>query len=308
MPEGDTIYRTARVLEKALAGRVVVSFETGLAKVAAVDDETPLVGRVVERVESRGKWCLIFFSGDLILASHMLMSGSWHVYRVGEKWQRPRSQMRVVIEVGALPQGLKPLAFVDENGTPEGVPLRNNSGFVAVLFGAQVVEFFTARGLERSAVIPRLGPDVLSAEFTQESGVRALREYAAAHPEEEVGLVLLNQRVMAGLGNVYKSEVAFAAGVNPFRAVGTLTVREMETMVEFAQRWMKSNVRDGADEGIVTYSGQRRTTGAMRQGDRLWVYKRAGQECRRCGAVILMRKQGVGARVTFWCPGCQPMQ
>src|ERR1700752_2016115 len=100
MPEGDTIYRTARALQKAIGGKVVTGFETGLAKLARVNDDTPLVGRVVEKVESRGKWCLIYFSGDLILVTHMLMSGSWHLYRLGERWRMGRSRMRVVIRVG----------------------------------------------------------------------------------------------------------------------------------------------------------------------------------------------------------------
>ena len=99
MPEGDTIYRTARALQRALGGRVVTGFETGLAKLARVNDDAPLVGRVVEKVESRGKWCLIYFSGDLILVTHMLMSGSWHLYRLGEQWRMGRSRMRVVITV-----------------------------------------------------------------------------------------------------------------------------------------------------------------------------------------------------------------
>ena len=118
--------------------------------------------------------------------------------------------------------------------------------------------------------------------------------------------MLLNQRVMAGLGNVYKSEVAFAAGVNPFRQMSTITLREMEVMADVSQRYMKANVADGASDGIVTYSGNRRTTHAMDRGDRLWVYGRQGQECRRCGAVVEMRKQGEQVRSTYWCPVCQP--
>src|ERR1700723_2681006 len=101
MPEGDTIYRAARALQLAIGGKVVTGFETGLAKLARVNDDAPLVGRVVEKVESRGKWLLIYFSGDLILVTHMLMSGSWHLYRVGERWRMPRRAMRVVIRVGA---------------------------------------------------------------------------------------------------------------------------------------------------------------------------------------------------------------
>src|SRR5580698_1785404 len=284
MPEGDTIYRAARALQKALGGKIVVGFETELAKLARVNDDAPLVGRVVEKVESRGKWCLIYFSGDLILVTHMLMSGSWHLYRTGERWRMGRSRMRVGIR------------------TEE---------WEAVAFNVQVAEFHTARSLARSGQVPKLGPDILSDEFTVEGGVARLAEYGRENPEAEIAVVLLNQRVLAGLGNVYKSEVAFAAGVNPFRAMSTITHRDMERLVEVAQRYMKANVADGASslsggEGIVTYSGSRRTTHAMDQEERLWVYLRQGQECRRCGATVMMRKQGVQARSTYWCPECQP--
>ena len=279
MPEGDTIYRAARALQRAIGGRVVAGFETGLAKLARVNDDSPVVGRVVEKVESRGKWLLIYFSGDLILVTHMLMSGSWHLYRVGERWQMGRSRMRVVIKT---------------------------ADWEAVAFNVPIAEFYTARSLERSSQVPKLGPDILSDEFTVESGVARLAEYGRENPDAEIGVVLLNQRVMAGLGNVYKSEVAFAAGVNPFRAMRTITPREMETMADFAQRYMKANVRDGKGDGILTYAGNRRTTHAMDREERLWVYRRQGQECRRCGAAVMMRKQGVQLRSTYWCPECQP--
>jgi endonuclease-8 len=284
MPEGDTIYRSARALQKAIGGRVVTAFETQLAKLASVNDQSPLVGRTVERVEAQGKWCLIYFSGDLILATHMLMSGSWHIYRTGEKWFMSRRNMRVAITCGEMQ---------------------------AVVFNVQLAEFYTARTLARNSQIPSLGPDVLSNTFSVESGVAALRERAATHPGDEIAVVLLNQRVMAGLGNVYKSEVAFAAGVNPFRRMSTITQREMEAMVDASQRYMQANVNDGgprgaSGEGIVTYSGNRRTTHSMTQADRTWVYGRQGQECRRCGALIEMRKQGEQVRSTYWCPQCQP--
>jgi endonuclease-8 len=176
----------------------------------------------------------------------------------------------------------------------------------AVLFHAQIAEFHTARSLERSSQVPKLGLDVLSDEFSVAGGVQALQERKASHPDDEIAVVLLNQRVMAGLGNVYKSEVPFAAGVNPFRHMRTITLREMEVMAEVSQKYMKANVVDGAAEGIVTYSGNRRTTHSMNAGDRLWVYGRQGQECRRCGALVMMRKQGLAVRSTYWCPVCQP--
>ncbi len=279
MPEGDTIYRSARGLQKALGGKVVTAFETGLAKLVSVNDDAPLVGRTVEKVEARGKWCLIFFSGDLILVTHMLMSGAWHIYRIGERWWQPKNRMRVAITCGV---------------------------YQAVAFNVAIAEFHTARSLERDSQVRGLGPDVLADEFSVEAGVQALRQRAASHPTDEIAVVLLNQRVLSGLGNVYKSEVAFAAGVNPFRQMSSITEGEMIAMVEASHKYMRANVLDGAGDGVVTYTGGRRTTHSMDASDRLWVYGRRGRECRRCGASILMRKQGEQARSTYWCPSCQP--
>ncbi len=279
MPEGDTIYRSARAMQHAIGGKLCTGFETGLAALARVDDDTPLAGRMIEKVEARGKWLLVYFSGDLILVTHMLMSGSWHLYKTGEKWWMGRDRMRVVIRT---------------------------ADWQAVAFNVPVAEFHTGRSLARYSQIPKLGVDVLSEGYSVETGIAKLKAYAAEHPEAEIAVVLLNQRVLAGLGNVYKSEVAFAAGVNPFRAMSTITDRELAVMAEVAQRWMKVNVVDGAGDGIVTYSGNRRTMNSSNREERVWVYGRQGQECRRCGALIEMRKQGEQARSTYWCPSCQP--
>lgn len=279
MPEGDTIYRAARALQQAIAGKVVTGFETGLAKLARVNDDTPLVGRVVDKVESRGKWLLIYFSGDLILATHMLMSGSWHLYHTGERWQMGRSRMRAVIR------------------TEE---------WEAVAFNVPVMQFHTQRTLQRSP-IAKLGKDILAPDFAIAEGVSMLRQYRAQNPEGEIGVALLDQHVLAGLGNVYKSEVAFAAGVNPFRAMRTITLKDMERMMEHAHRYMRANTAEGKGNGIVTYSGSRSTTHAMDRGERLWVYGRQGKKCRRCGATVMMRKQGLQARSSYWCPVCQPL-
>lgn len=279
MPEGDTIYRSARAMQRAIGGKVCTGFETGLAPLARVNDDAPLTGRLIEKVEAKGKWLLVHFSGDLILVTHMLMSGSWHLYKTGEKWWMGRDRMRAVIRT---------------------------EDWQAVAFNVPVAEFHTARSLARYSQIPKLGVDALSEEYTVEKGVAKLREFGQAHPEAEIAVVLLNQRVIAGLGNVYKSEVTFAAGVNPFRAISTMTERELEVMAEVSQKWLKVNVADGKGDGIVTYSGNRRTTGATNREERLFVYGRQGQECRRCGALVQMRKQGEQARSTYWCPECQP--
>ena len=274
MPEGDTIYRAARALGHVLEGKLVTRFETALAPLASVDDDTPVAGRTVEKVESRGKWLLLHFSGDLILATHMLMSGSWHIYRAGERWHRGRREMRAVI------------------ATAE---------FEAVAFNVPIAKFYTARTIARNSAIPKLGPDLLGEAFAaDEAKVRLL-----ARGEEEIANVLLNQRVMAGLGNVYKSEVLFACGVHPFRLVSTLTGAEVDCIIERAKRFLEANVKDGAEGGMVTYTGLRRTTRAADPAARLWVYRREGKECRRCGTAVQMRRQGPGARSTYWCPECQ---
>jgi endonuclease-8 len=283
MPEGDTIFRSARSLGRALTGKTVTHFETALAQLASVDDNAPISGRVVERVEARGKWLLIYFSGDLILTTHMLMSGSWHIYRAGERWRVPRAAMRCVIRV---------------RGDAEA----GDPGFEAVAFNVPVAKFFTARTLERNSAIPQLGPDLLHADYDEaEARARVL-----ARPDEEIASVLLNQRVIAGLGNVYKSEVCFLCGVHPFRTVVSLTPAEVDELLFQSRKLIGLNVLEGSGDEILTYTGARRTTHSSDRGSRLWVYGRQGQPCRRCGTAVLMRKQGVAARSTYWCPRCQP--
>lgn len=276
MPEGDTIFRSARALNLALQGKQVASFETAYAQLASVNDQSPIAGRIVERVESRGKWLLAYFSGDLILVTHMLMSGSWHIYRPGERWRRSRRHMRAVIAT---------------------------SDFVAVAFDVPVASFHTARSLARNTSIPRLGPDLLNSDFSQDEALQRLQ----AKSDEEIANALLNQQVMAGIGNVFKSEICFTCGVNPFAKVSSLPIAKLEQLLEASRRLMAANVGEGAGDRIVTYTGLRRTTGADNPTARLWVYGRRGKQCRRCGTLILMRKQGVGARSTYWCPECQPM-
>jgi endonuclease-8 len=209
----------------------------------------------------------------------MLMSGSWHIYRTGEKWWSPRKAMRAFLEV---------------------------DGWQAVAFNVPVAEFHTAASLLRKSSVPMLGPDILSKDYSADVGFNALKQRAASHPEDEIANVLLNQRVIAGLGNVYKSEVCFAARVHPFRQMRTITDAEMRQMADVSQRYMQANVLDGSGDGIVTYSGNRRTTHSANREQRLWVYGRRGLECRRCGGTIEYRKQGPGARSTYWCPDCQP--
>ncbi len=275
MPEGDTIFRSARTLNRALAGQLVTKFDTQLPQLARVDVDTPMVGQMVESVDASGKWIHMKFSGGLTLLTHMLMSGSWHIYRPGEAWQRAQQQMRVAV-------------YTDK--------------FVAVAFQVPIAEFHTADTLRRHRSVARLGPDVLSAEFDSE--VAAAR--IAARPELPVGVALLNQSIVSGMGNVFKSEVSFASGVNPFRLVGSLQPEELQSLMANARKFMLANVTDGSGDQIVTYTGMRRTTGRADPTARLWVYGRRGEPCRTCGMTIQSLKQGEDARVTFWCPQCQP--
>lgn len=276
MPEGDTIFRAARTLHLALAGQAVTRFETQLPHLSRVDDDTPLAGRTVERVESVGKWMRMYFSGGLILVTHMLMSGSWHIYRPGEAWQRPRFHMRIVI---------------------------HTARFVAVAFQVPVAEFHTAETLARHASTQRLGPDVLAPGFDIAEAAQQLR----SRPELELGDALLKQSLVAGIGNVFKSEVCFVSGVNPFRLVSSLSDAELSTIFTYARALMRSNINETSGDGIVTYTGLRRTTGRTDPSERLWVYHRRGEPCRKCATPILARKQGFDARTTFWCPRCQPL-
>jgi len=277
MPEGDTLFRTARALNRAFAGKPVTGFRSTYPLLTRFHDDTPLTGRSVERVESRGKWLLMHFSGGATLATHLLMNGSWHIYRPGQPWQQPRSNMRIVVE---------------------------NSDYIAVGFRVPVAHIHTVQSLARDRRIPPVAIDVLRPEFDIAGAVRRLIACAS----EEVGDVLLHQEVLAGVGNVFKSEICFVAGINPFCRVSALSPDQAKTLVEIAQRLVSANVLEDSGEMIVTYRGQqRRTTHQSDPGASLWVYGRRGEPCRRCGASIRKRIQGPDARVTFWCQHCQPM-
>jgi endonuclease VIII len=277
MPEGDTIFRTARAMGRALTGKPVTGFRSTYALLTRFNEDTPLAGQVVERVESRGKWLLIRFSGGGTLATHMLMSGSWHIYRPGDRWQKPASQMRIVLE------------------TRE---------YQTVGFMVPVARMHTDRSLARDRHIPPPGADVLSRDFDPAGGATRLRRCA----NEEVGDVLLHQEVLAGVGNVFKSEVCFVEGINPFCRVAALSDAQVDALVRTARRLAAANILEDSANTIVTYRGQnRRTTNHSRPEDNLWVYGRKGAPCRRCGDPIRGRIQGPDARVTFWCQTCQPM-
>jgi endonuclease-8 len=207
----------------------------------------------------------------------MLMSGSWHIYRPGERWQRPRDHMRILLE---------------------------NSEYVTVGFSVPVAKMLRAQELERALRIPATAIDVLSAEFDADDVERRM----LAHPAEEIGDVLLHQDVIAGVGNVFKSEICFVTATNPFCKVVALNVESIENLIATARKLVKANVLEDSGDAVVTYGGrQRRTTHAADPSQSLWVYGRRGEPCRICGECIRMRMQGPDVRVTFWCQHCQPM-
>jgi endonuclease-8 len=275
MPEGDTIFRAARTLQRALAGRTVTRFESVFPRLTRVDVDAPIRGRTVDRVEARGKHLLMWFSGDLVLRTHMRMNGSWHIYRPGEHWKRPHRDMRILVE------------------TPD---------IHAVAFNVPVAEFETAAGLARAPALRDLGPDVLHDEFVPAEAVSRI----ARRGDFDIADALLDQSALAGIGNIFKSEILFAGRINPFLKVRDIDERDIERLVLIAAKFLRANVVEGGPGGIATYSGLRRTTGRADPGARLWVYGRAGKPCRRCGAPVLRVKQGPHARSTYWCDRCQP--
>jgi endonuclease VIII len=274
MPEGDTIYRSAQTLDRALRGRVVTRFESVLPALTRIDDDAPLRGRTIECVRAQGKHLLIEFSADLVLRTHMRMNGSWHIYRPGERWRRSRRQARVVIETDA---------------------------FVAVAFNVPVAEFYTARELAREPALRELGPDLLGDDFDVGLAVSRLRGRGSLG----IGDALLDQRALAGIGNVYKSEVCFVCRIHPFTPVDHLSDDELRTLARTARELLQANVAPGTDAGITTYHSVRRMTRGAAAEERLWVYGRAGKPCRRCGTPVDRKKQGPDARSTYWCRGCQ---
>ena len=282
MPEGDTIYRSARALGRALTGKRITGFVTEYAQIARANDEAPFIGQTMELIEARGKWLLMHCSGneeagEIILATHMLMSGSWHIYRPGERWQESRANMRIVIET---------------------------ADFVAVAFRVPVAKVYTEAQLARERAIPKAASDVLKADFDPAAAVQRMRAYG----HEEVAHVMLRQSVLAGVGNVFKSEICFLEGISPFARVATLSDAQLQGIVALAQKLLAANVLEDSGDQIVTFQGRkRRTTNNSNPGESLWVYGRKNEACRKCGTAIQRCLQGPNARSTYWCPVCQPL-
>ncbi|MFP5327639.1 MAG: Fpg/Nei family DNA glycosylase, partial [Acidimicrobiia bacterium] len=261
MPEGDTIYRAATQLRRWLEGREITNASAQRSPRAPVER---LVGTTLEGVESRGKHLLMRFSSGHVLHTHMRMSGSWHVYVSGERWQKPDWQARVVLEAGERQ---------------------------AVCFNAPVVELLRDRGDEAHPAMSRLGPDILDDDFDLSA---ALARAAQLPADVHVGELLLDQRVSAGIGNIYRCESLFLERVDPWARRAEVGEGTIEALLATARKLMRANVgnRHDGDRGFGLAPGEN------------WVYGRSGRPCRRCGALIKTARLGRQARLVYWCVQC----
>lgn len=258
MPEGDTIWRLARTLDRALSGRLLTGTDFRVPDLATVD----LSGRPVTGTMSRGKHLLTRIGDGHTLHTHLKMEGSWRVFRPGERWSKPAHTARVVLR------------------TEEAE---------AVGFSLGIVELLP-RDRETEPVA-HLGPDLLGPDWDEDEAVRRL----LAAPERPIAEALVDQRNLAGVGNLYKSELCFLAGVPPTAPVGE--VPDLRRMVRRAKAMLETNKE----------RSEQSTSGDLRRGERTWVYRRERQGCRRCGTAIRVSMDGAAGRerATYSCPNCQ---
>ena len=259
MPEGDSIHSAARRVGAALVGRQIEAIETPQPRHALDRWPERLRGRSVRSVDAHGKHLFLRFEGDLTLHSHLRMGGWWGVFRRGERWRRSPRRAWLVIR------------------TPE---------HDVVQFDGPVLELMTEGRTRFDQRLAALGPDVLAADFDEGLAVRNLRR---DEPTRGVGEALLDQRNLAGIGNIWKSESCFAAGLDPWRRLDSLSDEELRAAVRAARSLMQGSLARG---GWIP-------------SDEHSVFDRSGRPCRRCGAPVRSRGQGDHNRTTYWCPGCQ---
>jgi endonuclease-8 len=261
MPEGDTVWLSARRLHAALAGRPLTTTDFRVPSLATTD----LTGRQVLEVVSRGKHMLTRIEGDVTLHTHFRMDGSWQLFPAGRAWHGgPEWQVRVVLA---------------------------NADWQAVGYRMPVVELVDTGDEDR--LVGHLGPDLLGPDWDEAEAVRRL----AADPDRAIAEALLDQRNLAGIGNLYKAESLFLRGLHPWTPVRE--VADLPALVGLNRRLLLAN-RDRWEQV---------TTGDLRRGRQHWVFERQREACRRCGAAIEVAEQGADprvARLTYWCPSCQP--
>jgi endonuclease VIII len=255
MAEGDTIHRTARRLGDALGGKPIREAASPNPRAGLGSSVERLRGTRLEQAEARGKHLLLHFDNGLVVHSHLGMKGIWHLYPRRARWRRARGSAWLILSTKSQH---------------------------AVQFRGSTLALMSEPELRRNPVIRSLGPDVLGADFTARRGAEALR---SAPPETQLGEALLDQRVISGIGNVFKSEGCFEARLNPWRPLGELCDEELERVVEATTDLMRRSL----------------------DGDRpqLQVYRRAKLPCPACGAPLRARGQGDANRTTYWCGRCQ---
>ncbi|WP_248581304.1 DNA-formamidopyrimidine glycosylase family protein [Nocardioides sp. InS609-2] len=265
MPEGDTVWRAARTLDRALAGHVLTASDFRVPQLATAD----LSGSRVVCTLSRGKHLLTRLQGgetggaDWTLHTHLKMEGGWEIYTLGQRWRRPAKDARVVLTT-------------DER--------------VVVGFSLGIVELVPRH--EEQRVVGHLGPDLLGPDWNEEEALRRLRQ----DQSRPLGEALLDQTSLAGIGNMYASELCFTSGVHPLTPVGE--VDDLPRLVRRARQMLDHN-KERAEQT---------TTGDLRRGRRMWVYRRDEQPCLRCQTPIKVHMQGDPGkeRAKYWCPSCQP--
>ena len=257
MPEGDTIHHAANQIRPVLEGRVPERIATPQRRHDGDRWPQRLERRCVTAVEARGKHLLLHFEGGLALHSHLRMTGAWDVHRAGERWRRAPRRAWLVLSCGK---------------------------HEVVQFDGPVLELITQARVRSDPRLRELGQDVIGPSFDEALLIRRLRE---DDPTRPFGDALLDQRTIAGIGNIWKSESCFAALADPWRPLAQTTDETVLAAVGFARTHMAQSARDG-------YEARPRS-----------VYGRAGAPCLRCGARIRCERQGDGNRVTYWCPRCQ---
>jgi endonuclease-8 len=256
MPEGDTIHYAALRMRPLLEGRVP-EISHPHPRLRGERWEQKLAGRPVTRIDAHGKHLFLRFANDLTIHSHLRMTGSWGIYRPGQGWRRARRRAWLVLH------------------TDEGD---------VVQFDGPVLELLTESRTRFDRRLAQLGPDILAPDLDAQEFLRRLRQ---DDPTRPIGDALLDQRTIAGIGNLWKCEGCFSAGIDPWRPVGRVSDEEALAIVSAARPGMQQSASDG-----------------MQDLHRV-VYAKAGRPCPRCGAPIFSRGQGDDNRVTYWCGSCQ---
>jgi endonuclease-8 len=260
MPEGDTVWLVAQRLHQALGGDVATTVDLRVPRYATAD----LSGRTVVEVVPRGKHLLTRFAGSLTLHTHLRMEGSWRLFRAGETWRGgTAAQIRAVV---------------------------TTARWAAVGYRLGIVEVVPTD--EEGRAVGHLGPDLLGPEWNTAVAVERLQR----RPDQEIGVALLDQRNLAGIGTLYRAETLFLRGVHPRTPVGA--VSDLAALVTLSRRLLRAN-RERPEQS---------TTGSTRRGEQHWVFGRASRPCRRFGTPVRTAEQGEPprARPVFWCPRCQP--